>query len=94
MTHGYFIVADASLNFNRKFQQTQIIGNRGSFLSHFFAQHFLRHFIFFHQLVESKGNFNGIQVFTLNVFDKSHLQNSFIIGFADKCRNLCESGHF
>ena len=83
MAHVDTLVAEAELDFGRKFEQAQEVGDGGTFFANSFAQAFLREGILVDELLESQGYFDGVEVFALNVLDESHFGQLGFVGRAD-----------
>ena len=93
MTLVHFALLNGHLHLCRKFEQTQIIGNSGTLLPHFFGQCVLRKAILFEQVLVSQGNLYGIEVLALYILHEGHLHHFLIIGSPDVCGHSFQSGH-
>ena len=52
----------------------------------------MREFALVDQSFERNGNFDGVQVFALNVLNQSHFEEGLVVDFADVSRHFFESG--
>ena len=93
MSHVYLLVLQAHLDGSRQFQQTQVIGDGGAFLSYAFAEAFLGEAVFFQQVLIGERYFYGVQVFALYVFDECHFHDILIVGRTDVGRDACQPGY-
>ncbi len=92
MPHVNALVTQPQLHLRRKFEQAQEIGYRGAFFPYAFTKSFLCQRILVNQLLECQGDFDCVEVLTLDVLDKGHLRQFGIIGCTYICRNRCQSG--
>ena len=81
-------VYDHFLNLVMKLQQTHCVGDLRTALGDPLSQLVLCKLIFFDQAAVSFRFFNGIQIFSLNVFDQGDLCDLFIRIFLDHNRNF------
>ena len=66
--------------------QWEIIGYRGPFFADPVAQFFLFQVTFRYKTLVTDGDFNGIQVVALNIFDQGQFEHLLVIGLPDEGR--------
>ena len=93
MPHIDTFIPQSYLYLGRKFQQTQIVGYRRPLLPDPLTQFFLCQLIQFYQFLEGQCNLYGVQVFPLNVLDKSHLHQRFVLYRSHIGGNRFQPGH-
>ncbi len=93
MTHIDTLVAQAELDFGRKFQKAQEVGHSSAFFAYALAKAFLRKLILIYKFLECQGYLYRIQVLALYVLDESHLGQFGIVGRTYIGRNRMQPGH-
>ncbi|GFI67386.1 hypothetical protein IMSAG192_00914 [Muribaculaceae bacterium] len=85
MSHVDTLVAQAELHLSRKFQQSQEVGYRGTFFPDAFAESFLGQSVLVDELLECECDFNGVEVFALDILNERHLGELAVVGRAYIC---------
>ena len=78
MTHAQLAPADAVLNLRWQLQQTQEIRHGGAVFAHFLGDFLLREVTFVNQALVAFGQFNGVQILSVDVLDDGELQHLLI----------------
>src|ERR1700730_11050242 len=92
VSSGQLSFFDPILNGRFQFQQANGIRDGGTVLAGALGNRFLRELEFVHEPLKSPCRFNGVQVFSLDVFDQRHFQRKLIWNIADNCRDFGQPG--
>ena len=87
MAHADFGVAQANLHVGGQLEQAQVVGHGRAVFAHPVAQLFLAQVALAQQALVAEGDFDGIQVLSLNVLNQGHFQHLLVVGLADVGRN-------
>ena len=92
VAHADGFVPNGELHFCGELQQANVIGDGGAVLAQAYPEVFVREFALVDQSFERNGNFDGVQVFALNVLNQRHFEEGLVVDFADVSRHFFESG--
>ena len=89
----HFALLERHLHLRGQFEQTQIVGNGRPLLAHLLRERILRQVVVLDQVLVGQCDFDGIEVFALNVFHQRHLHHVLIVGRAHISRYGVQTGH-
>ena len=73
MPHVDVLVAQTELDFSRKTQKAQMVGDSGAFLAQALGKALLGESVFVDQLLEAESHLDRVEVLALYVLDEGHL---------------------
>ncbi len=94
MPHVDAPVAQTELHLCREFEQTQEVGHGGSLFSYSVRQFLLCKRILVDKFAESKRDFDGVQVLSLNIFDEGHFSELEVGGSAHIGGHALQAGFY
>ena len=90
MPHIYFLLGQTYLYLARELEEAQVVADRGALLAHSGAEFLLCEVVRLYELLVGQRDFDGVEVFALDVF---HLHHMFVLFRLDVCRQGGHTGH-
>ncbi len=90
MAHRDEPFLEGELQLVGKLQQTQVVGYRRTVLTHLLREGLLRQVALLDEALQAEGDFDGVEVLTLDVFDEGHRVQVLVVDLADVDRQRCE----